>query len=227
MSFPCETNPHRPFRQTGGELSGHQPAGGGQRALGALSILTIFGSNVAAWLFLAAIPLAGIVLGWRALKKIRKSPDEWTGLEVAWLGIGLSLALWVLGSCWVLFSTASEVPYGYQWVSYDALQPDPSRPTEPIPQTALDMQDRKVYIKGFMQPCRRQTGIKDFVLCPTNGECPFCTPNPKPTEKIRVTLQGDLETSFTTHQIGVAGRFRVDLDNPSGIPYGLDAEYVP
>ena len=161
-----------------------------------------------------------------ARKRIRKAPDEWLGLELAWLGIGLSLALWVLGTSWVLFSQASEVPYGFQWVAYDALQPDPSKPTEPIPQTAIDMQDRKVYIKGFMRPCRRQTGIKDFVLCPTNGECPFCTPNPKQTEMIRVTLQGDLETSFTTHLIGVAGRFRVDLGDPSGIPYGLDAEYI-
>jgi hypothetical protein len=111
-------------------------------------------------------------------------------------------------------------------VSYETLQPDPAKPTEPIPQTAIDMQDRKVYIKGYMQPRRQQTGIKDFILCPTNGECPFCTPNPKRTEMIRVTLQGDLETTYTTHPISVAGRFRVDPDDPSGIPYGLDAEIL-
>jgi hypothetical protein len=195
-------------------------------ALGALSILTAFGSTAATGLLLATIPLAGIVFGWQALRKIRKAPDEWIGLEVAWLGIGLSVALGLIGFIFVWSSQASEVPYGYQWVAYDSLQPDPSKPTEPIPQTAIDMQDRKVYIKGYMRPCRRQTGIKDFVLCPTNGECPFCTPNPKQTEMIRVTLQGDLDTTFTTHLIGVAGRFRVDPSDPSGIPYGLDAEYI-
>ncbi len=194
--------------------------------LGALSILTVFGSSVAAWLLLTLIPLAGVVLGWIAVKQIRRAPDVWTGRRLAWLGIGLSVGLWALGCCWLLIVGASEVPYGYQWVSYESLQPDPNKPTEPIPQTAIDMQDRKVYIKGFMQPRRQQAGIKDFILCPSNGECPFCTPSPKRTEMIRVRLQGDLETSYTTHLIGVAGRFRVEADDPSGIPYAMDAEYV-
>ena len=59
---------------------------------------------------------------------MRKAPDEWIGRELAWLGIGLSVGLWVLGTGWVLFAQASEVPYGYQWVAYDMLQPDPSKP---------------------------------------------------------------------------------------------------
>jgi hypothetical protein len=187
-------------------------------AAGVLSIATALHGS------LAVIPVAGIVLGWRALRQIRNTPDEWTGLGLAQTGIGLSAALWVVGSGWLLFARASEIPYGYQPVSYESLQPDPNKPTEPIPQTALDMQDRKVFIRGYMQPRRQQTGIKDFILCPTNGECPFCIPNPKPTEKIRVTLQGDLETSYTTHPIGVAGRFRVNQDDPNGIAYGLDAD---
>lgn len=194
--------------------------------LGALSILTVFGSTVAAWLCLAPIPLGGMALGWQALKQIRKAPDEWIGRRLAWSGAVMSLVLWITGTACVVLTPFSEVPYGYQWVSYEMLQPDPLKPTEPIPQTALDMQDRKVYIKGFMQPRRQQTGIKDFILCPSNGECPFCIPNPKRTEMIRVRLQGDLETTFTTHQVGVAGRFRVDMDDPSGIPYALDGEYV-
>jgi len=41
-----------------------------------------------------------------------------------------------------------------------------------------------------------------------------------------VSLQGDLEATFTTHLIGVAGRFRVDANHPSGIPYGLEADYL-
>ena len=77
-----------------------------------------------------------------------------------------------------------------------------------------------------MQPRRQQTGIKEFILCPTNGECPFCNPNPKRTEMIRVVLQGDLETVYTTHPIGVGGRFQVDPGSPSGIPYSLEADYL-
>ena len=47
---------------------------------GGLSIL-----HGARWC-LAVIPLAGIVLGWLALRRIRQAPDEWTGLRLARLG---------------------------------------------------------------------------------------------------------------------------------------------
>jgi hypothetical protein len=186
--------------------------------LGALSIITFLH-----WA-LAVIPLAGIVVGWCAWKQIRKAPDEWTGLTLVRVGIGLSAAFWLFGYGWLVVARVSEVPPGYERITYEKLQPDPATPTEPIPQSALDMQDRKVYVQGYMQSGRRQTGIKEFILCPTNGECPFCTPDPKPTEKIRVILPGDMETSYTTHPVGAAGRFRVDINDPSGIPYGLEVD---
>ncbi len=188
--------------------------------VGALSILSGFHWS------LALVPLVGIGLGWHAVKRIRQVPDEWTGLGLARLGIGLSLGLWIVGYGWLLFARVSEVPYGYERVSYEMLQPDPNAPAEPIPQSALDMQDKRVFIKGYMKPVRRQTGIKEFTLCPSNGECPFCTPNPKRTEMIRVMLQGDLETVYTTHLIGVGGRFQVDASSPTGIPYSLETDYL-
>lgn len=176
--------------------------------------------------FWAVIPLAGIGLGWQAQRQIRKAPDEWTGLIVTQIGIGLSIAIWVIGYGWLFFARTSEVPYGYTWVNYDALQPDPNSPADPIPQTALDMQDKRVFVKGFMQAGRRQTGIKEFILCPRNADCQFCNPNPQRTEMIRVVLQGDMETIYTTHLIGVGGRFQVDPQDPSGIPYAIEADYL-
>ena len=171
-------------------------------------------------------PLLGIGLGWLAQRRIRQSPDEWTGLGLARLGIGLSISLWVVGYGWLAVARTREVPFGYTLVHYELLQPDPNAHAEPIPQSALDMQDKKVFIKGYMQPRRQQTGIREFILCPSNGECPFCTPNPKRTEMIRVVLQGDLETIYTTHLIGVGGRFQVDAEDPSGVPYSLEADII-
>ncbi len=189
-------------------------------ALGALSITTALH-----WA-LAAIPLAGIVLGWQARKRIRRAPDEWTGLRLAQVGMGLSVGLWVVGYGWLLFAGAKEVPFGYSRVTYEMLQPDPNMPTALIPPSATDMNDKKVYIKGYMQPRRKQSGIKEFILCPNNGDCPFCIPNPLPTEKIRVVLQGDMETVYTNRLIGVAGKFQVNPGDSSGVPYGLDADYL-
>jgi hypothetical protein len=217
MSLPSDANsdstPTTPYRAL-------CPTAVASVVVGALSILTVF-----SWV-LAAVPLLGIGLGWRAHRKIRQAPNEWTGLGMARLGVGLSVSLWAVGYGWLICARASEVPYGYQRVDYETLQPDPNAPTELIPQSALDLQDKRVYIKGFMQPGRRQTGIKDFNLVPANGECPFCIPNPKRTERIRVVLQGDLEAIYTTRLIGVGGRFQVDPADPSGIPYGLEADYL-
>ena len=135
--------------------------------------------------------------------------------------------MWTFGYGWLIFAKTSEVPFGYHRITFDDdLQPDPAKPTEPVPQSALDLQDGKVFIQGFMQPRRQQMGIKEFILCPANGDCPFCIPNPKPTQMIRVILQGDMDTIYTTRLVSVAGRFRVDINDPNGIPYAIDANYL-
>jgi hypothetical protein len=221
MSFPLETN------STAAPPTVHYRAlclpAVASVVVGVLSIpILVFWFS---W-FWAVVPLLGIALGWQAQQRIRQAPNEWTGLGLARLGIGLSAGLWLVGYGWLAFARTSEIPYGYERVSYEQLQSDPNVPTELIPQSALDMQDKRVFVKGYMQPRRQQTGIKEFVLCPSNGECPFCIPNPKKTEMIRVVLQGDLETIYTTHQIGVGGRFQVDAQDPSGIPYGLEVDYL-
>lgn len=189
-------------------------------AVGALSILTALH-----WL-LAFVPLVGIGLGLRARRQIRQAPTEWTGDGLAQLGIGLSLGFWMIGYGWLIFAGGSGVPYGYQRITYEMLQPDPNMPADPIPQTALDLQDKRVFVKGFMKPRRQQTGIKEFILCPVTGQCPFCIPNPKPTEMIRVVLQGDLETTYQTYQIGVGGQFQANPNDPGGIPYTIEADVL-
>jgi hypothetical protein len=191
----------------------------GSMVLGALSFLTALGWQA------AVIPLAGIATGWLAHRRILRAPEEWTGLRLAQWGIGLSVAFWAMGSGRLLWEAGREVPSGYTLVGYDKLQPDPSRPTEPIPESATLMNDKKVYIRGFMQARRQQNNIKEFVLCVSTADCPFCVPEPKPTEMIRVILQGDMVTEFTTRQIGVAGRLHVDSTSLT-MPYSLDADIL-
>ena len=139
---------------------------------------------------------SGIGLGWRAIQRIRLAPDEWTGLGLARLGIGLSLGFWIVGYGWLLFSGVREVPYGYERVGYEMLQPDPSHADDADSAVGPRHARQAGLRQGLHEAARRQTGIKEFTLCPNNGECPFCTPNPKPTEMIRIVLQGDLETVY-------------------------------
>jgi hypothetical protein len=186
--------------------------------LAALSIVTML-----SW-FLVVIPLAGIIIGWIALRQIRTAPEEWMGLRLAQIGLGLSTAMWVFGYGWLILAKTSEVPFGYTPITYDMLQPDPTKPTEIIPQAAQELQDAKVFIQGYMQARRQQIGIKEFILCPASGDCAFCMPNPSPTQKIRVMMQGDKDATYTPRMISIAGRFRVNLYDPSGIPYGIEVD---
>ncbi len=191
---------------------------------GVLSILTVF-----SWFF-AVIPLAGIVLGRLALQRIRDFPSELTGRGLAWAGLVVSLGLWIFGSTCLVFARYREVPYGYTALSFESLQADEDVPGEKIPLAILDLEDKKVYIKGYMYPGRRSMGIKQFILVPTIGHCKFCSRQLKSTEMILVTLAGDLTTRYRSHLAGFGGKLRIDAEQAArafgGLPYRIEADYM-
>ena len=87
------------------------------------------------------------------------------------------------------------------------------------------MQDKKVFIKGYMQPRPAADGDQGVHPLPQpTASVRFASPTRSAREMIRVVLQGDLETVYTNRLIGVAGKFQVDPRDPSGIPYGLEAD---
>jgi len=187
---------------------------------GAFSVLTAL-----SW-YLAVVPVTGIVVGRVALLQIREKPHELTGRTVAWVGVSLSVAFWIFGYARLTFSTVSEAPWGYTRLHYDDLQPDPDRASELIPPSIYEYQDKKVYLKGYMEAGRQQRRLKMFRLCPEIADCPFCTVDPSPTEVVVVVLEGDLTTDYTTHAIGVGGVLKIDLKSPTGLPYLLKADVL-
>ena len=187
---------------------------------GALSLVLVL-----SWYFLL-IPLVAFYLGRRALRQIAHSPEEFTGENLAWAGLGLAAVFTIVGSGWLLLARVREVPFGYQRVDYAQLQPEVLGKTEVLPASVADLEGKRVFIKGYMVPGRQQIGLRQFRLCPTNGVCTFCIPNPRPTEIIQVRLSGDLTWAYTTQLIGIGGIFHVDPDDPHHLPYAMDADYV-
>jgi hypothetical protein len=180
----------------------------GSVVFGLLSVLTIFGWS------LGLIPLAGVVLGVLALRQVRRAGQEMMGFKLAVLGIGLSVVLWSAGYGWLIYVHRTQAPPGYLLVSYEMLHSEPGEAEGTIPQAALDLVDKNVFIKGYMYPGRMQTGIKEFILSRDNGVCAYCMPNPKPTDLVQVNLIHGLEASYTTHLIGLGGKFSVLTDEP-------------
>jgi len=188
--------------------------------LGLLSALTFFHWS------LVAIPLASAFFCWLAFEKIRETPGELTGRPLAITGAGLGVVFGIMGLGWLLFAHASELPPGYERITYEMLQPDPANKKEIVPQTAVELADKRVFLKGYMYPGRQQVGLREFVLCPAIPDCNFCRIDPKPTEMIQVKLEGDLVTRYTTNLVRIGGYLRVDSTPGQPVPYQMDVDYI-
>jgi hypothetical protein len=176
-----------------------------------------------------ALPIVGVLLAVVALKKIRANPEELTGEPVAKAGLALCLLFGITGPSYQAYVYATEVPEWAQRISYAELQPDPDVTGQLVPPSAMALNGKKVFIKGFIYPGQQTDGIKQFVLCRDQGDCCFGG-NPKVTDRIEVTLVDPLTVGFSPRQLKVAGTFRVERTPAAGgvgaVYYHLDAEYV-
>ena len=138
--------------------------------------------------------------------------------------------LWVVGAGCYVYGQHRGVPHGYKLISFDDLQPDPDVSGEVIPPAALELNDKKVFIRGYMYPGRQYTRIKQFILVPTFGHCNFCSRMLKSSDMIRIKLVGDLMTDYKNRIAGFGGTLRIDQEQASrpfgGVPYEIDADEV-
>ncbi|HET6883134.1 MAG TPA: DUF4190 domain-containing protein [Pirellulales bacterium] len=194
-------------------------------AAGVLSVLTFVGWS------LAAIPMVGIVAGLLAVRQIRATPDVYTGEHFALVGTLLCGLLWTGGWSRLAYVHATEVPPGYERISYDDLQVDEAQPNTFPPARAVDLDGKKVFIKGYVyQPTGGQTsGLTRFILVRDKGQCCFGG-NPKITDMIEVKLKRGLEAEFNMQVRKLAGTFRIGagqgIDGLTGALYHLDADHL-
>ncbi|MBI2824108.1 MAG: DUF4190 domain-containing protein [Planctomycetia bacterium] len=192
-------------------------------ALGLLSSLAFLNWG------LALIPVLGVLTGLVALRRIRLRPTELTGSRVAWAGILLSILFLCGGWAYLAYAYVTELPAGYERLSYASLQPDTEVKGEIYPPDVADWNGKRVFIKGYVYPGKQQSGIKQFVLCRDNGDCCFGG-QPKLTDRILVTLKGPLALEYSTRLRHVGGTFRFEpanaVDGLGGVIYHLDADYL-
>jgi hypothetical protein len=177
------------------------------------------------------IPLSGLLAGAVALRRFRTRPDAYVGRGFAFFGMAIA-ALCFAGSVGLAaYDYATEVPEGYDRITYDTLQPEAGAPETAIPDAALALDGQKVFIKGYAyQPAGgQQFGIKQFMLVRDKGDCCFGG-NPKLTDMILVTLRGPLELEWSLRVQKLGGIFRVQagpsVDDLGTCVYHLDADYM-
>lgn len=147
--------------------------------LGVLSVFTLISaaSTLEACLLITPIPLAGMLVSLRAWAKIRREPERLTGAPMALTGFLLSLVFLVSGVGYGGYVYATEVPDGYERISFETLRPTElqERGGVLIPPEVQALDGQRVFLKGYIRPGSApvRTGIDRFLLVRDNNQCCF------------------------------------------------------
>jgi hypothetical protein len=187
-------------------------------------ILTILAQPMLWWVLgdetifyvVLALPLIGAILGFTALLKILRHPDELTGKWPALIGT-VAGALTVVGGIGLqAYILMTEVPDGYKHISWYDLKPHDANEPLPIPREMLRLHDKKVFIKGYVHPSVSGTGPVD--KCMLVGDMDTCCfgGNPKLVERIDAVFENNLKISYSTRRRKLGGTLKL-LVNPNDV----------
>jgi hypothetical protein len=185
-------------------------------------------------LLVAPIPLIGIVMSLRALAAIRRHPDQYTGAPLAKIGLALSLLFLVFGVGYGGYIYATEVPDGYQRISFGEMKPDElqERGGVIVPPEIAELEGKKIFIKGYMRPdsVTVQRGIDRFLLVRDNNQCCFGDMSKvKYYDQILVALVGDKRVDYSQGVYRIGGTLHIEPEYAApGSPkpvFSLKADY--
>lgn len=194
-------------------------------------IVSLFGLLFFLFKAFVFLPIMGLAFGLIALSGIRNRPSELTGRLPAKIGVGLSALALVGGLAKHGYEYATEVRPGYERISFRMLK-DNDRTALPYSEEAEALDGKKVFIKGYVRAGSQQRNLKDFILVGDFGACCFGG-NPKITDVIGVSIQGDERVSYSWSLRKIHGTFRLKrrpaVTREKEVPrvfYQIDAEYV-
>lgn len=168
--------------------------------------------------FILPLTVVGAVIGFLAVRRIRRYPSEYSGLWIAQTGLVLCAVLLPVGIAARSYAYATEVPEGHQRLSFNR---DISKKEFIFNQgrnlfhpdvKALDAQ--KIFLKGYMLTDKKTENIREFVLCLDSGDCCFGG-QPAVTDMIYITVpEGEEAFEYTQGMVFVAGTFKLLSPNP-------------
>lgn len=156
-------------------------------------------------------PLIGLLCAIVAIVNIRRFEGELSGKGLAAIGAVANLVVLVGAIAYHGYVYATEVPEGYQRVSFYEFEPGPDAPTKQlISEKAIALDGEKVFLKGYIHPSVSSMGaVKRFVLVPDMGTCCFGG-EPKLTDMVAVELAEGESTSYSMRLRKLAGEFHVN-----------------
>ncbi|XZE20208.1 DUF4190 domain-containing protein [Pirellulaceae bacterium SH449] len=179
--------------------------------------------------YLIVLPAAAVVLALMGLRTIRRFEDELTGRPIAMAGLSIGLLMLVVAPVKHTIIYLTEVPEGYQRVSFGVLKSPTGAPDIPT-RDAVQLNGQKIFLKGYIHPTSLSSrNSKTFILVPDWATCCFGT-QPPLTHMIEVQLVNDKYASKSFRQHSLAGTFTVipggkQVEGFTGVYYQLDAEH--
>jgi len=178
---------------------------------------------------LVVIPLLAVVFGFVGLSKIKRYSSELTGRVWAIVGLVLGLSMLIAAPVKHAYIYMTEVPEGFERVSFSVLKSPTGAPDFPTP-AAMELSGKKIFLKGYIHPTSLSgMSAKTFVLVPDWATCCFGT-QPPLTHMIEVRLVNDKFAQKSFRQHSLAGTFEVtpykkQVDGLDGVYYLLEAEH--
>lgn len=210
---------------------------------GVVSSMTFLAANVSLLncLIFCPIPVIGLICGLVALKKIHQLPDQFSGFSLAIAGTVMSTLGLVGGLAYAGYVHATEVPPGFERLSFFELRPDEveQRGNEKIPRDVQNLDGQQIFIKGYIRPGTHvsnggspvRKNFSRFMLVRDSGECCFGDlSSVKYYDKMIVQVNQGVKAEYSGGMFRVAGKLTIVPANPTnGIlepGYVLEAEMV-
>jgi hypothetical protein len=175
------------------------------------------------------LSLLGAIFALIAFANFRKYPNEISGKVLAQIGLLISSVMLVSSPLKHAYVYYTELPDGYERISFAALKSPIGAPDVP-PQTAIDLDGKKVFLKGYIHPTSLSSNAaKTFVLVPDWATCCFGQ-QPPLTHMIEVKLTGDEFASKSLRKHSLAGTllvrpYKKPVDGLDGVYYELEADH--
>lgn len=205
-----------------------------------LGILSLFmwvaaTNSLQSCLMVAPIPVLGMVVSLRALAKINREPEIYAGRTLAIFGAALSLLFLLSGLGYGAYVYVTEVPEGYERISFAGLKPDEvqERSNVKVPPEVQALDGKKVFIKGYIRPdsITQSVGIGRFLLVRDNNQCCFGDISSiKYYDQMDVDMAGARRVDYHQGVFRMGGILRVHPENVASAPgkpvFSLEADYA-
>ena len=179
------------------------------------------------------VPTIGVGFGLVALASFRRFPEELIGKLGAKIGLAVSLICLVGSASYHTYIYNTEVPDGYQRISYGLLRPNLKTPL-PFSEKALELDGKKVFLRGYTRPPGgKKTKLTEFILVGDFGDCCFGG-NPKITDVVAVRIVEEGRTvDYGRSLRRIGGTFRLNKQTrrtkEKDVPqvfYEIEADHV-